>query len=74
VDATSSKVEDGCPLSIHRAFVVRLYADHDPARERIGGQVEHVVSGEGAEFRSLEELVQFMSRVLKQRQSRADEA
>ena len=71
---TKSSGQDGCTLSIHRAFVVRLYADLDPARERIGGQVEHVVSGEGAEFRSIEDLVQFMNRVLEKRQSQTDGA
>jgi hypothetical protein len=51
-------------LSIHRTFVVRLYVDPDPAHGRVCGRVEHVVSGEGAEFRSTEELLRFMGRRL----------
>ncbi|HKE82400.1 MAG TPA: hypothetical protein VKB50_01530 [Vicinamibacterales bacterium] len=51
-------------LSIHRAFVVRLYAGIDPASGCIGGQVEHVLSGDGGEFKSIEELLQLMHRAL----------
>ena len=67
----SAEMRGGCTLSIHRAFVVRLYADLDRAREQIRGQVEHVVSGEGGEFRSIDELVQFMSQVLEKRRSQS---
>jgi hypothetical protein len=51
-------------LSIHRAFVVRLYDDVDLPSGRIGGQVEHVLSGEGGEFRSVEELLRLMRQAL----------
>jgi hypothetical protein len=51
-------------LSIHRAFVLRLYADPDLANERIHGLVEHVVTGEGGEFRSVGDLLRFIARVL----------
>ena len=57
-------------LSIHRAFVVRLYADLDLAQDRVCGRVEHVVSGEGDEFRSVDELLRFMGRVLDDRRPR----
>lgn len=52
------------PLSVHWAFVVHLRTNTDIAREQIAGRVEHVVSGQGAHFDSLEELLAFMSRVL----------
>jgi hypothetical protein len=58
---------DSCTLSIHRAFVVRLYDDLDLARDRVCGRVEHVVSGEGAEFHSADELLRFMERLLDAR-------
>lgn len=51
-------------LSIHRAFLVRLYEDVDPASGRIGGQVEHVLSGDGGEFNSSEELLWLMRQAL----------
>jgi hypothetical protein len=69
VDTERPEMQDGCTLSIHRAFVVRLYADFDPSRKQIRGQVECVVSGEGGEFRSIDELLQFMNRVLEKRRS-----
>src|SRR5438876_6235401 len=37
-------------LSIHRSFVIRLYAGVDADAGEISGFVEHVVSGEGANF------------------------
>jgi hypothetical protein len=53
-------------LTIHRAFVVHFYADWDRA-ERAGcrGRIEHVVSGDGGEFESLEDLLRFVRRVLR---------
>jgi hypothetical protein len=51
-------------LSIHRSFLVRLYADDVPADERLCGFVEHVVSGVATEFASVDELASFMRRVL----------
>jgi hypothetical protein len=50
------------PLSIHRSFVVRLYPEAPRGAARISGRVEHVVSGEAEEFRSVKELVRFFSR------------
>jgi hypothetical protein len=50
-------------LSIHRSFVLRLYpsADLDAA---ISGRVEHVVSGETKEFRSLSDLLHSLRQLL----------
>lgn len=65
-----SLVRPARPLSVHRAFVVRLYADADlaPGTGRLHGQIEHVVSGEGAELQSVEDLLQFIGRVLEARE------
>jgi hypothetical protein len=48
-------------LSIHRSFIVRLYPGDDLEAGEISGRVEHVVSGEAGEFRSVEELLRFMA-------------
>lgn len=68
METPSPETEHPGALSIHRAFVVRLYADLDLAHDRVCGRVEHVVSGEGGEFRSVEELLGFIGRVLAARQ------
>jgi hypothetical protein len=56
--------EPSLTLSIHRAFVVRLHPDFDPADERVSGVVEHVVSSACVEFQSVDALLRFMQRVL----------
>lgn len=58
------------PLSVHHAFVVHLRVNSDIARRRIAGLVEHVVSGQATHFRSLEELLAFIARVLAQPEER----
>jgi hypothetical protein len=40
-------------LSIHRSFILRLYRGVDLDAGEISGRVEHVVSGEASEFRSV---------------------
>ena len=47
-------------LSIHRSFILRLYPNVDLDAGEISGWVEHVVSGEAGEFRSVEELLRFI--------------
>ena len=60
------KQESGghAPLSPHRAFVVQFRAETEVEQGRFAGRVEHVVSGQAAQFQSLAELVAFMGRVL----------
>jgi hypothetical protein len=58
-------------LPHRRAFVVQLHAESDVARGLVFGRVEHVVSGEAAHFRTLDELVAFMAGVLAARPARA---
>jgi len=60
---TSRTEQQRATPSIHRSFLVRVYAD-DGSGERLVGLVEHVISGRAAEFASVEDLVQFMRRVL----------
>ena len=50
-----------------RAFVVQLAATAEVAPGRLEGRVEHVVSGQATHFHSLEDLLAFMARVLRQR-------
>ena len=53
------------PLSVHWAFVVHLRTNTDIAQGQIAGRVEHVVSGQGAHFDSLEELLMFINQTLR---------
>jgi len=46
------------------AFVLHLHPGADPAKGRFEGHVEHVASGQVLRFRSLEELLAFLTRVL----------
>ena len=52
-------------LSIHRSFILRLYRDVDLEAGRISGWVEHVVSGEATEFRSVSDLIDFIGRLIQ---------
>jgi hypothetical protein len=52
-------------LSIHRSFIVRLYPGANPDARDISGWIEHVVSGEAEEFRSVEELLRFIGQLLR---------
>ena len=54
------------PLSPHRAFVVQLHADTDVEAGRVTGRVEHVVSRQAASFQTLEGLLAFIARVLRE--------
>jgi len=48
-----------------RAFVVQLSAASDLRRRRLSGRIEHVVSGTSAHFRSLEQLLGFIRRLVR---------
>jgi hypothetical protein len=52
------------PLPAQRAFLVQVHAQAKVAQGRLGGRVEHVVSGQATHFASSEELLAFMARVL----------
>ena len=51
-------------LPVHRAFVVQLQATAVVGQGQLSGRVEHVLSGQAAHFRTLDELLAFMARVL----------
>lgn len=52
-------------LSTQGAFVVQFRRGSDVERGHLVGRVEHVASGEVAHFRSLEQLLIFVGRVLR---------
>ncbi len=54
------------PLSIHYAFVVRVRTDLKVKTGELAGQVEHIVSGERANFTSVEALVAIIEQMLRQ--------
>jgi hypothetical protein len=59
-------------LSIHRSFIVRLYPGFDLDAGEISGWIEHVVSGEAGEFRSVEELLRFIAQSLRRKENRSE--
>jgi hypothetical protein len=61
----AARSEAGPSLPAHRSFVVQLQADADPAAGRFLGRVEHVTSGQATRFSGVEELVAFVSRLLR---------
>jgi hypothetical protein len=52
-------------LSIHRSFVLRLYPGGNFDAAEISGRVEHVVSGEINEFRSVTDLLHSIGQLLR---------
>lgn len=59
-------------LSIHRSFIVRLYPGVELDAGEISGWVEHVVSGEAEEFRSVKELLRFFGHLLRREESESE--
>jgi hypothetical protein len=53
------------PLSVYGAFVVQFDSHTDVARGHLAGRVEHVVSGQAADFQSLETLLAFITQALR---------
>ena len=53
------------PLPVQRAFVVQLHTTAAVAQGQLSGRVEHVLSGQVAHFRSLDELLAFIARVIR---------
>jgi len=52
-------------LSIHRSFVLQLYPGVDLDAAQISGRLEHVVSGETSEFRSVNDLLHSIGQLLR---------
>ena len=61
-------------LPTNRAFVVQFRPASPGALPAYTGRVEHVVSGAMTRFHSLDELLAFMRRVLRQVEHDTDEA
>ena len=55
------------PLLPEGAFVIQFRAGTDVGDRRVEGRVEHVVSGEATRFDSLDTLLAFFARVLRDR-------
>lgn len=53
-------------LAPRHAFVVQFHAHTDVEQGRMSGRVEHIVSGQATTFQSLENLLAFMARVLRE--------
>ena len=47
-------------LSVHRAYAVQFQSDTVVEQGHLVGRVEHVVSGQSADFQSLEALLMFI--------------
>jgi hypothetical protein len=62
----TTESEHRAPLSPHYAFVVQWATDTQIAEGRIHGRVEHVVSRHATHFASLDELLAFMARMLRE--------
>ena len=60
-----SYLEQSPPFAPEQAFVVQFGRETAVDTGRMAGRVEHVVSGKVARFRSLEELVAFLTAVLR---------
>ena len=61
-----SQLEQSPAFAPAQAFVVQFGRETAVDIGRMAGRVEHVVSGKGARFQSLDELVAFMREVLRE--------
>jgi hypothetical protein len=59
--------QDKPSLPAGRAFVVQIHADARVEHGQFYGRVEHIVSYQATHFTSPEELLAFISRVVKER-------
>jgi len=55
-------------LPARRAFVVQLHAEAQVEQGHFNGRVEHVVSRQARHFASLEELVTFITQMVREQQ------
>jgi hypothetical protein len=62
----NSQLEQSPAFAPAQAFVVQFGRDTALDTGRMAGRVEHVVSGRVARFQSLDELVAFMTQVLRE--------
>jgi hypothetical protein len=62
----SQPIQRHPPLAPDHTFVVQLRADTQVETGEVAGRIEHLVSREAIMFESLETLLAFMARVLRQ--------
>ena len=61
-----SQLEQRPAFAPAQAFVVQFGRETDLDTGRMAGRVEHVVSGKAARFQSVDELMAFMTEVLRE--------
>ena len=61
-----SQLEHSPAFAPAQAFVVQFGRETDPDAGHMAGRVEHVVSGKVARFQSVDELMAFMTAVLRE--------
>lgn len=64
------RADNPAHLSVHRAFVVQFHSDTAVEQGHPAGRVEHVVSGQAADFQSLDTLLAFIAQVLHEERHR----
>ena len=64
-----SRSSDLPSLPARRTFVLQLHADADPATGHFTGRIEHVTSGQATHFTVVEELIAFVSALLRRQES-----
>ncbi len=60
-------------LPVARSFVVQYSKDSNPARRKVIGRIEHVLSGQCAHLNSQAEFDEFVTRVLCEQTRRSQE-
>ena len=61
-----SQLEQSPSFALAQAFVVQFGRETAVDTGHMAGRVEHVVSGKGARFQSVDELIAFMIEVLRE--------
>ena len=59
-------------LSVHRSLLIRFYPGVDMDTGEISGRIEHVVSGESKEFRSVTDLLRSIGQLLRSEDLRTE--
>jgi hypothetical protein len=62
----SQPIQRHPPLAPEHMFVVQLHADMQVEAGQMAGRIEHLVSRQAIMFESLETLLAFMARVLRE--------
>jgi hypothetical protein len=62
----SQPIQRHPPLAPEHTFVVQLHADTQVEAGQMAGRIEHLVSRQAVMFESLETLLGFMARVLRE--------